>query len=72
MSGKAETIGYSETFEYSDYTYDEVLEAAAVFTLTPSSQRWVDVRTIGQRQADAIAAFESRISAPPSYPDTRE
>lgn len=51
MSGGLEPV--VDDVEYSDYTYDEVLEAAAVFTLSPSNPRWVDVRGYLQRNDDA-------------------
>lgn len=62
MSGNAEAVGESVP-DYSDYTQEQVLYAAAVFTLTPSDVRWVDVRTLADRQRDAVAAFEARLAA---------
>jgi hypothetical protein len=47
---------------YSEFTYDEVLTAAAVFTLSPSDLRWVDVQTAGERQAEQLKAFEARLA----------
>jgi hypothetical protein len=62
MSGRAETIGYSDPIEYTDYTYDEVLEAAAIYTLSPSAVKWVDVRMVTERRAAAAAAFDAQFT----------